>query len=400
MKANDTLINRDAKGKVRRIDISCTWCEELHCYLIERSSGLLGGKQTVAAPLEIHRGKSSRTVTEQATLQYKSELKKYLDKGYKNIKDLNISELTLEAAEEALPMEKTDQNGILKPMLAKKYQDASPKLLENEWYASRKINGVRCLIFFKDGEITTASRGATDYDVPTTNIRCHPDLIEFFNNHPNIILDGELYKFGYTLNQISGLCRKQEWDDKMNSLEFYMYDVVDLEKPFIARYNIIQQIKQELHLDFDPEKDWNEDELKIQVVPHDKISGADNIKKLHDKFVSEGWEGLVIRDLVTPYRPGARGNFMLKYKAYHDSEYLTVALEEGLRREDFTFVMQTPSGLTFNAKPIGSRELKEYYRANLDQIIGKMATVKYFEMSGAGTDIPQQPIWIGVRDCD
>ena len=69
--------------------------------------------------IEIHRGKAQRTVTEQSKLQYLSELKKYLDKGYKNIKDFGIEELTLQAAEEALPIENTDQNGILKPMLCK-----------------------------------------------------------------------------------------------------------------------------------------------------------------------------------------------------------------------------------------------------------------------------------------
>ncbi|MBQ8131734.1 MAG: hypothetical protein IJ193_04520 [Bacilli bacterium] len=92
----------------------------------------MDGKQVVAPIIEIHKGKAKRTVTEQATLQYNSELKKYLDKGYKNIKDLGIENLTLDAAEKALPNENTDQNGVLKPMLAKKYQDASPKLLENE----------------------------------------------------------------------------------------------------------------------------------------------------------------------------------------------------------------------------------------------------------------------------
>lgn len=83
---------------------------------------------------------------------------------------------------------------------------------------------------------------------------------------------------------------------------------------------------------------------------------------------------------------------MLKYKAYQDAEYEIVGLTEGLRREDFTFLMKTPSGELFNAKPIGSREIKEEYRNNLENMIGKMATVKYFEMSGAGSDIPQQPI--------
>ena len=63
---------------------------------------------------------------------------------------------------------------------------------------------------YKNNEIKTVARGATNYDVATTHLRTNPKLIEFFENNPDIILDGELYKFGLTLNLISGLCRKQE----------------------------------------------------------------------------------------------------------------------------------------------------------------------------------------------
>lgn len=399
-KFNDTLITLDTTGKVRVVYLESEWNNDLQAYCIIRRSGCLGGKLVTAPTIVIDRGKAKRSIHEQNALQYNSELKKYLDKGYKNIKDLGITDLTIENAKEALGDVKTGQDGILKPMLAKKYQDVSIKLLENEWYCSRKINGVRCLIYYKDGEVKTSSRGATNYDVAIKHIITHPELVKLLKDHPHIILDGEVYKFGWTLNNISGLCRKQDYDPEMEELEFYMYDIVDTEKPFPARLNIINQIKEKLNLNFDPNKIWNQGDLKIQIVPQDKIHGADAIKQKHDEFVSEGWEGLVIRDLITPYKPGCRGAFMLKYKCYQDAEYLTVGLEEGMRREDFTFVMETPSGLRFNAKPIGSREQKEYYRANLDKIIGRMATLKYFEMSGAGTDIPQQPIWIGLRECE
>ena len=67
----------------------------------------------------------------------------------------------------------------------------------------------------------------------------------------------------------------------------------------------------------------------------------------------------MIRDMITPYKPGARGQFMLKVKRYQDAEYLTVGLEEGLRREDFTFIMETPEGVRFNAKPIIRRSVYE-----------------------------------------
>ena len=66
-KAQDTLICRDTKGKIRRVDISLSWSDDLHAYVIERSSGLLDGKQVIAPVIEIHRGKASRTVTEPLT---------------------------------------------------------------------------------------------------------------------------------------------------------------------------------------------------------------------------------------------------------------------------------------------------------------------------------------------
>ena len=138
---NDTAITRDAKSKIRVIRISCNWSEELHAYIIERSSGLLDGKQVIAPIITIDRGKVKRTIDQQAELQYNSELKKYLDKGYKNIKDLGIDNLTLQAAEEALPSDNTDQNGALKPQLCKVLDKTNGKLTEKQWLGSYKHDG-------------------------------------------------------------------------------------------------------------------------------------------------------------------------------------------------------------------------------------------------------------------
>jgi len=71
-------------------------------------------KKVVAPDIEILKGKVKRTIDEQCELEFNSNFKKYLDKGYKDIKDLDIEELTLENAEKALPSEKTDQNGAKK----------------------------------------------------------------------------------------------------------------------------------------------------------------------------------------------------------------------------------------------------------------------------------------------
>lgn len=90
---------------------------------------------------------------------------------------------------------------------------------------------------------------------------------------------------------------------------------------------------------------------------------------------------------------------MIKIKKYYEKEYRVLGISEGLRPEDMCFIMETENGQKFNAKPIGDRETKEEYRKNIDSIVGKMATLKYFEMSGKeGSEIPQQPILLTIRD--
>ena len=90
---------------------------------------------------------------------------------------------------------------------------------------------------------------------------------------------------------------------------------------------------------------------------------------------------------------------MVKVKMFKDSEYEIVGLSEGLRDEDMCFILKTPKGKQFNCKPIGDRNLKQWYREHINELIGKMLTVKYFEMSGVdGSDIPQLPVGICIRD--
>ena len=85
-----------------------------------------------------------------------------------------------------------------------------------------------------------------------------------------------------------------------------------------------------------------------------------------------------------------------KVKEYMDSEFKIVDYNDGLRPEDFVFVLETEDGKYFSAKPIGTVEEKEQYMKDMDSIIGKMATVKYFDWSTDG--IPLQPVLKTIRD--
>lgn len=392
------LVTLDSKGKIRIVEITNVgWSEEDHGFKITRTTYQFGGKHTQQPDIIIEKGKAGRTLQQQADLEFNSRVKKYLDKGYKKWEgDINDES----GMRELIGDFKTGNDGIIKPMLAKQADKVAAKYFNLNYFGSRKINGVRCLIFYKDGKIQTSSRGSINYDLALFHIINHPNLIKFFKNHPDVILDGEIYKFGMTLNKISGLVRRISVVSQTEPLEFYWYDIVDTTLPFTERYNLMKLYACELGLeDFDPEKTWNDDALKIQLLPQVEMSGWDSIKKFHDDYVKEGWEGLVIRKADSVYGPGKRSNDMIKIKEYFDAEYEVVGLSEGLRDEDMCFVLKTPEGQEFKAKPHGDRVLKQWYRDNINDIIGKMATIKYFEMSGKeGSQIPQQPTLVCIRD--
>lgn len=397
----DILVTKDNKGKTRVVEISYEWDDAQHGFVIRRKTYQYGGKVTVQPEIWIYKGKVKRTVSEQARLEYNSHLKKYTDKGYKllpsSIKINNA--VAVEAfVEEHLGNGVTDSNGFKKHMLAKQADKVATSVFDKikYWYGSRKIDGVRCSFYWKDGEVRTASRGGGDYDASTSFMRHNPKLIQFFEEHPDIVLDGELYKHGKSLQQISGAARLEKDTAGMDWLEYYIYDVMDSTKTFEERLDILHDITDELNLDFNPEREWDDEELKFQIVPQETVVGWANIQKLHDKYVGEGFEGIVIRDPSKVYNFGGRTNAMIKVKMYKDAEFEIVGYSEGLRPEDMVFVCKTKEGKEFEAKPMGPRELKWEYLDRMDEIIGKMATVKYFYLSDEGC--PLQPVLKCIRD--
>ena len=397
----DILVTKDNKGKTRVVEISYEWDDAQHGFVIRRKTYQYGGKVTVQPEIWIYKGKVKRTVSEQARLEYNSHLKKYTDKGYKllpsSIKINNA--VAVEAfVEEHLSNGVTDSNGFKKHMLAKQADKVATSVFDKikYWYGSRKIDGVRCSFYWKDGEVRTASRGGGDYDASTSFMRHNPKLIQFFEEHPDIVLDGELYKHGKSLQQISGAARLEKDTAGMDWLEYYIYDVMDSTKTFEERLDILHDITDELNLGFNPEREWDDGELKFQIVPQETVVGWANIQKLHDKYVGEGFEGIVIRDPSKVYNFGGRTNAMIKVKMYKDAEFEIVGYSEGLRPEDMVFVCKTKEGKEFEAKPMGPRELKWEYLDRMDEIIGKMATVKYFYLSDEGC--PLQPVLKCIRD--
>lgn len=396
------LISRDSKGKIRCIKTNYT--KDKEGYHIHRTSWQLNGKQTEQPEILITKGKANRTVLEQTQLQFNAIVKEYKDKGYKEV-DQNPEEIDPNILATFIPEFATDARGVRKHMLAKSADKVSKSTIDKVkyWYASRKIDGVRCSMFWDGKEIKTSSRGGGHYDYSTAHITKHPVLIEYFKNHPDYVLDGELYKHGKSLQQISGAARLEKNAVDCEWLQYYVYDIMIPKVPFKKRLKLLIEFAKETKIGFDPYHNFGEDGLQVQIVPQVKVSGYDNIMELHNKYVEEGWEGVVIRDPDADYEFGSRKNIMIKIKQYQDSEFLVVDYELGLRGiEDMVFICETPSGNRFKAKPMGDKSVKEEYVENFEsKYKNKMATVKYFYYSNGGdieTGVPLQPCLKSFRD--
>jgi hypothetical protein len=388
------LISRDTKGKIRIAILSYELVSEENnrYFIIHRISGQLGGKRTQQPDIIVDRGKATRNLWEQVDLQINHLVKEKKDKGYREI-EKDPDEYSESELNEILGGIITSQDGIPKPMLAKQVDKVTnTKIFDKSWYASRKIDGLRALIYMgNNGELHTASRGAMNYDAAMYEILSNKTLIEIFKENPGLIMDGECYHHGYTLQKLNSIARTQKTAVDYEVLQFYWYDIVDVNSTFDERWAFMNDIKDQYELSFDPDKDFKDGELRIQFVPQILISGYDNMIKLHNDYVEEGWEGLVIRDPDKVYRPNGRTNDMIKIKKYYDMEVKVIDYELGLRgNEDMTFKCVLPNGIEFLAKPLGDRMQKDEYVNNFEKYYkNQIATIKYFYLSDTG--VPLQP---------
>lgn len=385
------LIKLNAKNKIQRIRVQLDKHPYSDEYSIYRMTGQFGGKETDQPIISITYGKSSRTVSEQAGLQYAHILSEYINSGYKKLSTLTskkYNELSEDDMKNLLGNGgNTDSKGVPKPMLAKSSNDLSSDIFEKPTYISRKIDGCRCLMYYKDGLILTASRGGKHYNIATAHIRNNPILLKLFQADPNLILDGELYKHGWSLQKISGLCRLQERNEECDQLEYWIYDYISTQ-PFKERYSILMNLKELF-----PE------DSKIKIVDHKLMSGWLKIKKEHDKYVQEGFEGLCARNPEKEYGVGKRsGLYLWKLKDRQDSEFKIVGVKEGLRDEDMCFVLETSEGKQFAAKPACDTSTRLQYLANKNDYIGKIGTCTYFSISKDG--IPTQPVFKFIREVE
>lgn len=348
-------------------------------YKIITEHGQKDGKM-ITHEKEILTGKAKRTVLEQTILYSKS---KWNDK--KN-KELYVEDL--------------NQNSqIVRPMLANKFsfqsyeKDGRAFKILFPVFIQKKYDGIRCLSYLKDNHIIMESRKGIEFE---NFEQLKKELYDFLEKKPkNFYIDGELYSKIIDFHTVSGLIRltnqkaTPEEINQINSIEYHIYDCIDLD-------NIKLGYQERYKMLIDMFK-YKENKL-IKLVDTIEIEKLEDVKKYHDKFVADGFEGIIIRDKNGPYEIQKRSKFLQKYKEFMEDEFKIIGFHEGEGDEKGAIIWDciTPNNRKFSVRPKGTFEYRKKLFKEGDKYIGKNLTVIYQELTI--DSIPRFPVGKGVRE--
>ena len=365
------LYKQDSKGKIRQwrgyVDSAPN-----NRFIMGVETGLLDGNKTTNRPRIYWQGKRGRDAKGQAMFELESKVSKKRDEGYFD---------TIKEAQDTL---------VILPMLAldfnKRSHDVSYPAI-----GQRKFDGVRCMASINpDGSVSLKSRKGKEFP----HMKHLRQQIASLKGIPDgAFLDGELYSDTLTFQEVVGLVRRETLkpgdEDKLKQISYRLYDMLDPDDRkagFQKRYDKLRTILGT----FPPQN----------LIPTEnfQLNDKSDVKAHHDKFVKEGYEGIMIRNKDGEYGINKRSKHLQKFKEFFDQEFEIVGYEEGNGNAKGTviWICMTENGDLFSAQPKGTVAERTEYFKNGDDYIGATLTVRYFEMTDDG--IPRFPKGIAIRN--
>ena len=261
------------------------------------------------------------------------------------------------AKKRAMTMWKNKQESGILPMLAHKWEDRK-RYIQEPFYVQPKLDGVRILVSNKGGISRTGKivKGTEDWGK---------------NLKDGEYLDGECYLHGLSFEETTSAFKTCP-----ETLEFHVFDYYDVNRP---------------HLTFEERVKW----VTVKTI---KVAKKADVMTAHNTFVNQGYEGIMIRNTQGAYEPGKRSNNLLKFKTFETEEFKIVGVHEGTGRDAGTPVWEceTGGGDRFSVRPEGTVEKRRGAFERREELVGKMLTVRFQNMTVAG--VPRFPIGIAIRD--
>jgi ATP-dependent DNA ligase len=325
------------------------------------------------------------------------------------------------------------------PMLASAYKDAA-KYIRYPIYVQRKYDGVRCISYY-DIKVNNANNNISNntnnkvnnkvnnannnISNNTNNIICYSRtqrdfpgkeyikeilikyLPNFIKDGVSLYLDGEFYKHGLHLQDISGESRN-ETDAEIKFLEYHIYDC------FYPNEMTMEFKNRQLLLDTFFENVNSEDKKVLKKVETILKNNKEEVDEMFNDVVKEGYEGCILRNANSPYLGNAtktgtytRSKNVIKLKAKFTDEFEIIDFTEGKKgkaKGAIIWVCKTKKGEKFNITPKNMTDIerkKLFDECNKDNNFEKkyknlFLTVEYEELSKKG--IPQRAKGVTIRN--
>ncbi len=334
------------------------------------------------------------------------ELSELKDSGPVEIKD-NIA--LVNYLYTYLPKNNTTDDGFTLPMLAKVLKDNKP-FDKRRYLGQYKINGVRCIIgavkvddLFNPIRLTYRSREGTDWTAKLTWMdevikpEIKDDLLDAMLEE-GACLDGELYLPGYKVNDINSFVKNEKLPQHYQ-LQYWCYDIAIDNMSYDARRKFRTENINRICYTFDTYDQHLNNKSKLILLPDVVISDIDDATRFRDKFISLGFEGLIVRDVNSAYQFGARNLAMLKYKRIDDAKFKIVdVIPEGIRTTLCKLVLRNDiNDELFECGVNFDHSRQEYILKHKQDYIGKYAFVAFFERSGVH-QVPFHARCVDIKD--
>lgn len=357
-----TLYKRSTTGKI------VEWTIEIFEDSFRTTSGYTDGLKvtsewTKCTPKNIGK-KNQTTGKEQAILEAKSKWDKRRELGFfQDIKDI-------------------DTPIFFQPMLANKWEKYKDKI-KYPIYSQPKLDGIRCIVK-SDG--MWSRNGKQILSAP----HIFNSLEPLFEEYPELILDGELYadRNECDFEKIISLVRKTvditliDYLESKEFIQYHIYDCASHEGDFTDRYSYLAH-----------DLTINNYEHIVLVETY-LINSNKDVEIMYNDYVTRGFEGQMLR-LNKPYE-NKRTNSLLKHKSWMDDEFTITEVIEGKGKlSQKVGKLRFEEG--FDAAVNGSHEYLAELWIKRHTLIGKKATVKYFEITGK-SEVPRFGKVIAIRD--
>lgn len=242
--------------------------------------------------------------------------------------------------------------------------------------ASPKLDGIRAIAYYAQDQVYIVSRKG----LPFSGLNHIKQSLVHLLQNTSYILDGELYNHDIGFNELSGIVRSTS-TSRDHLIEYWVFDLVS-DDPYHRRVSQLRQLISPAY--------------PIQLVTYE-LCTRESIDEMHDTYVKNGYEGLIVRMLDAPYEQGVRSRFLLKYKKFKDEEFRITAFKEGVGSDHGAIIFQCESeGKLFYVRPTGTLEQRRAMYLCGDTYIGKQLTVRYQCLNDQL--VPRFPVGVAVRD--